>query len=349
MSLDESDSAQVSHARQSYGGGAMFKGLRQGIGHQQRRAFWEATIAVCAFVTFRGGKVNFSTRLRIDSVLDSLPDLKDFDRKEFFEKLDQFVGEYRLHPREARLRALEVAKLGASNSDEAELIARIALACVDTEAPLDRANIEPIEALCGELGVDARALFAAAWINQDGDIATQPTPQAGEPSVETIIAATVSSQETDLQQERASPASVISQPSTGPGLSQQLVVNGTMTVSALCRYSKAAAPEVLCLYENERHAAADRELSERIANEKFWLSPVVLFPAGCLRGEGVPLNHKQPIHVLCLRRPDGNIELLRAFESADHANKDLEFFRIISDYPMWVSETQFKPKLRSML
>ena len=77
----------------------MFKALRQGLDSQQRQAFWEATIAVCALVAAREGKVNFATRLRIDHILDSLPDLKDFDRNEFVELFDRFVEEFRANSR----------------------------------------------------------------------------------------------------------------------------------------------------------------------------------------------------------------------------------------------------------
>ena len=143
----------------------MFNAMRQGISRQQRQAFWEATIAVCALVAAREGKVNFATRLRIDHILDSLPDLKDFDRNEFVELFSRFVEEFRISPGEARLRALEVAQKGASNTDEAELLARIALAVVDTEAAADQVNLEPIEALCGELNVDSKAMFAAASVS----------------------------------------------------------------------------------------------------------------------------------------------------------------------------------------
>ena len=50
----------------------------------------------------------------------------------------------------------------------------------------------------------------------------------------------------------------------------------------------------------------------------------------------------QPFGPPCLSRPDGSIEALRAFESADSASTDLEFFRTISNEKMWVSVVQFK-------
>ena len=88
----------------------MLEALRQGMGRHQRRAFWEATIAVCAFVAAPEGKVSFATRVRIDHVLDSLPDLKVFDTNEFVELFDRFVEEFRVSPRKARSRALDVAR-----------------------------------------------------------------------------------------------------------------------------------------------------------------------------------------------------------------------------------------------
>ncbi|MDH3738864.1 MAG: hypothetical protein OER92_06695, partial [Alphaproteobacteria bacterium] len=95
-------------------------------------------------------------------------------------------------------------------------------------------------------------------------------------------------------------------------------------------------------YENEQFAEADRALAEQIANEKFWLSPVTLFPSDAGGGDTAENGDVAPIHVLCLSRPDDSIEALRAFESADNANVDLDFFRNISNDKMWISVVQFK-------
>ena len=135
---------------------------------------------------------------------------------------------------------------------------------------------------------------------------------------------------------------MVSEASGTSDLSQQLLVDGTKPVIALCGRTKTGALEALRIYENEQFAAADCALSEKIANEKFWLSPVTLFPSGAADGESADDDEPTPIHVMCLSRPDGSVEALRAFESADHASSDLEFFRNISNDKMWVSVVQFK-------
>jgi tellurite resistance protein TerB len=318
----------------------MFKALRQGLDSQQRQAFWEATIAVCALVAARESKVNFATRLRIDHVLDSLPDLKDFDRNEFVELFDRFVEEFRASSREARARALEVARKGASNTDEAELLARIALAIVDTEAAVDQVDLEPIEALCGELNVDAKAMFDAAWIKQDSDARAEPAVAAAKKSPDETEAEAPTPTKSMIEKLLAPPAA--SQRSSTADLSQQLLVDGTKAVIALCGRTKTGALEALRIYENEQFAAADCELSERIANEKFWLSPVALFPFDSGSRGSADDDEPTPIHVLCLSQPDGSIEALRAFENADYASTDLEFFQNISNDRMWVSVIHHK-------
>ncbi len=336
----------------------MLEALRQGMGRHQRRAFWEATIAVCALVGAPDGKVSFATRVRIDHILDNLPDLKIFDTSEFVETFDRFVEEFRVSPRKARSRALEVARKGAGSSDEAELLARIACVVADTEAPGEHVDLEPIEALCDSLNLDVNAVIAAASAAQDkGGSPAAPvdssTPPVPSPRVEDS-----EKEKPEMQEEQtpsqgsgvAAAAPLSDNNGTGeaqpgvdvPDLSQQLLVDGTKAVIALCGRTKTGAMEALRIYENEQFAAADCALSEKIANEKFWLSPVTLFPSNGSGGDAGDDGEPTPIHVLCLSRPDGSIEALRAFESADHAGADLEFFRNISNDKMWISVVQFK-------
>lgn len=339
----------------------MLEALRQGMGRHQRRAFWEATIAVCAFVAAPEGKVSFATRVRIDHVLDSLPDLKVFDTNEFVELFDRFVEEFRVSPRKARSRALDVARKGANDLDEAELLVRIALAVADTESTTDVVDVEAIKVLCGELGVDPMTVLAAA-ANQDADRPEEPAvgvagsaphlksvdhipedepemaeEQLVEETPDTAPAPQVNDNETQQTREI-----VMTENSSTADLGQQLLVDGAKAVIALCGRTKSGALEALRIYEDEQFAAADCALSEKIANEKFWLSPVALFSSEAGSGNGVADSEPTPIHVLCLSRPDGSIEALRAFDSADNASADLEFFRNISNDKMWVSVVQYK-------
>jgi tellurite resistance protein TerB len=312
----------------------------KGVDRGQSTLFWEATIAACALVAAREGKVNFATRLRIDHILDSLPDLKDFGRNEFLEQFNWFVEEFRTSPHEARTRALEVARKGASNADAAELLARIALAVVDTAAAVGQGDLEPIEALCGELNVDAKAMFDAVWIKQDGD--TRAEPAAAVAKMPPDNNETEAPMPTKSMIEKLFTPPAASQHSRIDYLSQQLLVAGTKAVIALCGRTKTGGLEALRIYENEQFAAADCELSEKIANEKFWLSPVALFPSDSGSGDSAGDDEPTPIHVLCLSRPDGSIEALRAFENADNASTDLEFFQNISNDKMWISVVQYK-------
>ncbi|MFT5180441.1 MAG: tellurite resistance protein TerB [Alphaproteobacteria bacterium] len=344
----------------------MLEALRQGMGRHQCRAFWEATIAVCALVAAPEGRVSFATRIRIDHILDSLPDLKVFNTNEFVETFDRFVEEFRVSPGRARSRALDVARKGANDIDEAELLARIALAVADPDATTDLVDLEPIKVLCGELGVDPITVLAAVSAPQEDEVPTEPAASVAKPpphlkTVEVIveeepkmpddqtpeqesenIAMRSAGPDADVPSEPATaPAPVVSQ-NSGADLSQQLAVDGTKAVIALCGRTKTGALEALRIYENEQFAAADCALSEKIANEKFWLSPVTLFPSGAPGGASAADGEPTPIHVLCLSRPDGSVEALRAFESADNAGADLEFFRNISNDKMWVSVVQFK-------
>ena len=150
------------------------------------------------------------------------------------------------------------------------------------------------------------------------------------------------SQPATAPETQAPPEPVINDNAGAAELNQQLLVDGTTAVIALCGRTKTGALEALRIYENDQLAAADRALSEKIANEKFWLSPVTLFPADTDRGGGDDDTEPTAIHVMCLSRPDGSVEALRAFESADQASSDLEFFRNISNDKMWISVVQFK-------
>ncbi len=351
----------------------MLEALRQGMGRHQRRAFWEATIAVCALVAAPKGKVSFATRVRIDHILDSLPDLKVFDANEFVEMFDRFVDEFRVSPRKARARALDVVRKGASDTDEAELLARIAFAVADTEAAAGAVDLEPIKSLCSELGVDPRTVLAASETKLEDQVPAAPAAPVAVPPPPLKSVDDTPEEEPEMQEEQpveqsrepspvpsanggstaapqagstpatpVSPTSALSESSGAADLSQQLLVDGTKAVIALCGRTKTGSLEALRIYENEQLAAADCALSEKIAKEKFWLSPVTLFPTDKNGGDSADDGEPTPIHVMCLSRPDGSVEALRAFESADQASADLEFFRNISNDKMWVSVVQFK-------
>lgn len=347
----------------------MLEALRQGMGRHQRRAFWEATIAVCALVAAPDGKVSFATRVRIDHILDSLPDLKVFDTNAFVETFDRFVEEFRVSPTKARSRALDVARKGASDPDEAELLVRIAAAVAGTEAEAGQIDLEPVEALCRELGVDPKSISSATSVpeedpKEEDRVSDEPAAPIVEPPSELKSVDVTAEEEAEMTEDQtpgqesevitmrpasndaapeapaaATPAPLVAQSSD---LSQQLAVDGTKAVIALCGRTKTGALEALRIYENELIAAADCALSEKIANEKFWVSPVTLFPSGAGSSDSAGNGEPTPIHVLCLSRPDGSIEALRAFESADNASADLDFFRNISNDKMWVSVVQFK-------
>jgi len=331
----------------------MLEALRQGMGRHQRRAFWEATIAVCAFIAAPEGKVSFATRVRIDNILDSLPDLKVFDTNEFVDLFDRFAEEFRLNPRKARSRALDLARKGANDIDDAELLARIAMAVADTGSDEDVVKLEPIRALCGELGVDPISVLAAAE-NQEDYVAEEPAATVAQPTPHLKAVEDSPEDESDMTEQQVAAETPQTTPApqvdvgadqqageppvaetTGAGeLDAQLQVGGTKAVIALCGRTKSGSIEALRIYEDEQIAAADCALSEKIAQEKFWLSPVALFGSG----EGAP----SAIHVLCLSRPDGSVEALRAFDNADSAGADLQFFSNISNDKMWVSEVQYK-------
>lgn len=339
----------------------MLETLRQGMGRHQRRAFWEATIAVCAFVAAPEGKVSFATRVRIDHVLDNLPDLKMFDTHEFVEQFDRFVEEFQVNPRKARSRALDIARRGANDLDEAELLARIALAVADSEASADVVDQEMIKALCGELGVDPITVLAAVTVSQDDEdleeqavrvVNPPPLLQRVDEPLEDAPGMVEEPKAEDVPQSAPAPQAngndtrqieetIMTENSSTADLGQQLLVDGAKAVIALCGRTKSGSLEALRIYEDEQFATADCALSEKIANEKFWLSPVALFSSGASNGvdEG---GEPTPIHVLCLSRPDGSIEALRAFDSADNASADLEFFRNISNDKMWVSVVQYR-------
>jgi tellurite resistance protein TerB len=352
----------------------MLEALRQGMGRHQRRAFWEATIAVCALVAAPDGKVSFATRVRIDHILDSLSDLKVFDTNAFVETFDRFVEEFRVSPTKARSRALEVARKGASDPDEAELLVRIAAAVAGTEAEAGQIDLEPVEVLCRELGVDPKSISSATSVPEEEPkekdrVSDEPAAPIVEPPSELKTVDVTAEEEAEMSEDQTPgqesevitmrPASTESAPAPeapaavtpataapaaaqNSDLSQQLAVDGTKAVIALCGRTKTGALEALRIYENEQIAAADCALSEKIANEKFWVSPVTLFPSGAGSSDSTGNGEPSPIHVLCLSRPDGSIEALRAFESADNASADLDFFRNISNDKMWVSVVQFK-------
>lgn len=70
----------------------MFERFRLELNRYKQRPFLEAVAAACALVATADGEVSFSERARLDSVIESLSQLRLFDPHEVVDAFDEHVA-----------------------------------------------------------------------------------------------------------------------------------------------------------------------------------------------------------------------------------------------------------------
>lgn len=102
----------------------MLERFRLELNRYKQRPFLEAVAAACALVATADGEVSFSERARLDTVIESLSQLRLFDPHEVVDAFDEHVA--RLAENDDGLKVmLKVIKAGTRQDGAADLLLRI--------------------------------------------------------------------------------------------------------------------------------------------------------------------------------------------------------------------------------
>ncbi len=135
----------------------MLERFRLELQRHKQRPFLEAVAAACALVATADGEVSFSERARLDSVIESLSQLRLFDPHEVVDAFDEHVA--RLAEVEKGADALlKVVVVGTRAEGAADLLLRIsaAMSLADGRDSADEHAV--MEQICAALGLPDKAV-----------------------------------------------------------------------------------------------------------------------------------------------------------------------------------------------
>ena len=102
----------------------MFERFRLELNRHKQRPFLEAVAAACALVATADGEVSFSERARLDTVIESLSQLRLFDPHEVVDAFDEHVAQL-ADDEDGVAAMLKVIRAGTRADGAADLLLRI--------------------------------------------------------------------------------------------------------------------------------------------------------------------------------------------------------------------------------
>lgn len=131
--------------------------LRNSLSRIRNRQFLDATMAATALVATADGEVTFSELSALDTVLESVKDLRIYDPHIAVDRYKDFADAIADDPETGRRAAIAAVGKVAGDGDAAELVIRVAVAISKADGELSRQETEAIGDLCGTLGVPVPA------------------------------------------------------------------------------------------------------------------------------------------------------------------------------------------------
>ncbi len=313
---------------------------------RRRRTFWEATIGICALMASFGGTVSLSDRVRVDRILDELPESDLFNASESVALFDALVEEFQTSPGSARARAIEAARNAAENEEEARFFVQIAELLIDPASAGYGEQVRMLDALRVALELEAGSRPTRA---RGAAVAVAVAPDGNRSVVESARAATGSTVDRDAAR-RDQGAATASAADAPPAESAPETTRSTMAVASrerkkgmadsgsvfvLFGRGKAGTVDALRAYSDRSHAEADQALAAKLARNDCTIASVQLFVSGTR--DALSPNADPKLHILCHERSGGGTDGLRAFVGARRAGLDLGFVESISSDKFWVS------------
>ncbi|CAN0538915.1 unnamed protein product, partial [Laminaria digitata] len=128
----------------------VFERFRLELNRHKQRPFLEAVAAACALVATADGEVSFSERARLDTVIESLSQLRLFDPHEVVDAFDEHVAQ--LADNDDGVAAmLKVISAGTRAEGAADLLLRISAAMSLADGRDSSDEHEIIHKICAAL------------------------------------------------------------------------------------------------------------------------------------------------------------------------------------------------------
>lgn len=124
------------------------------IARRRNKPFLEAAMAVCALVATADEEVSFSERTRLDSILETLDELKVYKVHEAINLFNELVERLQTEPEEAREEAFEAIERMRGKREDSQVLIRIALAVADAEGVILESERNLTVEICEALGRD---------------------------------------------------------------------------------------------------------------------------------------------------------------------------------------------------
>jgi len=138
----------------------VFERFRLELNRHKQRPFLEAVAAACALVATADGEVSFSERARLDTVIESLSQLRLFDPHEVVDAFDEHVAQ--LADNDDGVAAmLKVISAGTRAEGAADLLLRISAAMSLADGRDSSDEHEIIHKICAALQLSDTAVEQA--------------------------------------------------------------------------------------------------------------------------------------------------------------------------------------------
>ena len=128
----------------------MFERFRLELNRHKQRPFLEAVAAACALVATADGEVSFSERARLDTVIESLSQLRLFDPHEVVDAFDEHVAQLADDDNGVAV-MLKVISAGTRAEGAADLLLRISAAMSLADGRDSSDEHEIIHKICAAL------------------------------------------------------------------------------------------------------------------------------------------------------------------------------------------------------
>ena len=128
----------------------MFERFRLELNRHKQRSFLEAVAAACALVATADGEVSFSERARLDTVIESLSQLRLFDPHEVVDAFDEHVAQLADDDNGVAV-MLKVISAGTRAEGAADLLLRISAAMSLADGRDSSDEHEIIHKICAAL------------------------------------------------------------------------------------------------------------------------------------------------------------------------------------------------------
>ena len=128
----------------------MFERFRLELNRHKQRPFLEAVAAACALVATADGEVSFSERARLDTVIESLSQLRLFDPHEVVDAFDEHVAQL-ADDDDGVAAMLKVISAGTRAEGAADLLLRISAAMSLADGRDSSDEQEIIHKICAAL------------------------------------------------------------------------------------------------------------------------------------------------------------------------------------------------------